>query len=159
MLQVRQGIEQGPGIRVTRLRQDFACLSDLHQVTVVHDAHPIREFRYQRQIMAYEQQSQAMCLFQSSEKLEELGLDGWIERAGRLVRDKQSRVVTDRQGETDALAHSTGELGWVPALVAFCDSDFGQKLPCPHAGASPGNSAMSPQGFDQMGFNRKDWIQ
>jgi hypothetical protein len=87
--------------------QDFTRLSDLHQMAVIHNAHTIREFRHQREIMAYEQQSQAMTLFQSSEKLEELGLNGWVERAGGFVRYEQPRAVTDRQGKTDALAHST----------------------------------------------------
>jgi hypothetical protein len=108
--------------------------------------------------MAYEQQSQVMSLLQSSKKVEDLGLDGWIERAGRFVRDKQTRIVTDRQRKTDALAHSTREFGWVAAGVELCDSDFCQKLARLAAGARPGNGAMGTQGFDQVVFYGKDGI-
>ena len=44
------------------------------------------------------------------EKLEDLRLDGDIQRGGRLVGDEQVRLVGERHGDHHALALAAGEL-------------------------------------------------
>ncbi len=55
----------------------------------------------------------------ADEKVEDLRLDGDVERGRRLVGDEQLRIAGDRHGDHDALVHAAGELvreGGEPAL-------------------------------------------
>jgi hypothetical protein len=45
-----------------------------------------------------------------AQQVEDLGLDGDVERGGGLVGDEQARVAGERHGDHDALAHAAGEL-------------------------------------------------
>ena len=62
--------------------------------------------------------------------LEDLRLDGHVQRGGRLVRDDQVRVVGDRDRDHRALAHAAGELVRERrrALLRVGDADELQQL-------------------------------
>ena len=48
--------------------------------------------------------------FELQHQLEDLGLDGDVERRGGLVGDQQPWVAAERHGNHHALAHAAGEL-------------------------------------------------
>ena len=48
--------------------------------------------------------------FSSRSKIENLRLQGDVERGGRLVGDQQIGIAGERHRDHDALAHSTGQL-------------------------------------------------
>ena len=63
-------------------------------------------------------------------QLEDLRLDGDVERRGRLVGDQQVRLVGERHGDHDALALPAGELmrvGVEPPLRVV-EADLAQQL-------------------------------
>ena len=47
---------------------------------------------------------------QLAEQVEDLRLDGDVERRGRLVGDQELGIAGERHGDHDALAHAAGEL-------------------------------------------------
>ncbi len=50
---------------------------------------------------------------QIGDQVENLPLNGDVERSCRLVRDKQIRLTGERHGDGDALALTAGKLVWV----------------------------------------------
>ena len=51
----------------------------------------------------------AEALLEIGNEREHLGLDGHVERRGRLIRDQEFRFAGQRHGDDRALAHATGQ--------------------------------------------------
>ena len=64
------------------------------------------------------------------QQIEDLRLDGDVERGGRLVGDQQFRLAGQRDRDRDALAHAAGELVRIlrQALLRRGDADRGKQL-------------------------------
>ena len=60
------------------------------------------------EIVRDEQDAHADLLLQAAQEIQNLGLDGDVERRGRLVGDEQRGVARQRQRDHDALAHAAG---------------------------------------------------
>ena len=73
---------------------------------------------------------------------EDLRLDRHVERRGRLVGEKDFRIVGDRDGDHDPLAHAAGELVrvLVEAVVGLGNADEAEELD----GAAPRLRAARP---------------
>ena len=60
-------------------------------------------------------------LLELADELEDLGLNGDVERRGRLVGDQQLRLAGERHGDHHALAHAArecmGKLAQTPARI------------------------------------------
>jgi hypothetical protein len=65
--------------------------------------------------MADEKDCQSVPPVHLAQQVQDLGLEGGIERACRFVGDQQLRLVADRQRNPDALAHAARELERVAA--------------------------------------------
>ena len=91
---------------------DGAVLDD---PAVGHDTHPIRDLAHDREIMGDQQHGHAEALLQVLEQLQDLRLDGDIERGGRFVGDQQVGLVGERHGDHHALALAAGQLMGVGA--------------------------------------------
>jgi hypothetical protein len=50
------------------------------------------------------------ALLEVGHEIEDLRLDGDVERGGRLVRDKEFRSTGERNGDHHALTHAAGKL-------------------------------------------------
>ena len=95
----------------------------------------------------------AEARLQLAQQLEDLRLDGDVERGRRLVGDQQLGVAGERHGDHHALAHAAGELVRVvvDAPLGVRDVHELQHLdglrerrargPAPRAGAAPRRSA------------------
>ena len=68
--------------------------------------------------------------FEALDQVEDLRLDGHVERGGRLVGDQQLGVAGEGHGDHHALAHTAGELVRVvvDALLGGRDADQLQQL-------------------------------
>jgi hypothetical protein len=73
---------------------------------------------------------------QRAHQLQDLGLDGDVQRGGRFVGDQQLRLAGQRHGDHHALAHAAGQLVrvFVEALLGRRDAHLPQHLD----GAFPG---------------------
>jgi hypothetical protein len=86
---------------------DARLLDDLPGV---HDRQPVRGLGDDAEIVRDQQHGHAGLLLQSLQQPQHLGLDGHVERRGRLVRDQQLRVTGQGHGDHDPLLHAAGEL-------------------------------------------------
>ena len=89
---------------------------------------------------------------QLAHQIEDLRLQGDVERRGRLVRDQQARVAGQRHRDHHALAHAAGKLVrvFVDPLVRRGDVDAPQQLDRALARLPPGAAAMAQDGFDDL---------
>ena len=55
-------------------------------------------------------------------EFQNLRLDGYIQRSGRLIRDQKLRTAGQRNRNDNTLLHSAGELMWVIVSAGFRDT-------------------------------------
>ena len=60
--------------------------ADLHDVTCVHDGHPVGDVGHHAQIVGDEDDGQVVLDLHLLEQLQDLGLNGHIQCGGRLIR-------------------------------------------------------------------------
>ena len=82
---LRLGCKQHARIGVLRGREHVPDAPGLYQSTVLHDADTIGKAPNNREIVRDEQERETARAFEVGQKLEDLRLDGDIERRGRLV--------------------------------------------------------------------------
>ena len=86
---------------------DAAGLDDL---AVLHHADPVGIAADDLQIMGDQQQRQPALGPQPRQQLQDLRLDGDVQRGGRFVGDQQRGIVGQRHRDHDALPLAAGEL-------------------------------------------------
>ena len=84
--------------------------ADLHDVTCVHDGHPVGDVGHHAQIVGDEDDGQVVLDLHLLEQLQDLGLNGHIQCGGGLVADQDLRVAGHRNGNDDTLAHTARKL-------------------------------------------------
>ena len=82
-------------------------------MTGVHDDHAGGDAGDDAEIMGDEDQPHGEFPLQAGEKVQNLRLNGDVERRGRLVGQDQRRLAHQRHGDHDALAQAARELMWV----------------------------------------------
>ena len=79
----------------------------------------------------------AELALQVEDQVEDLRLDGDVERGGRLVGDQHLRIAGERHGDHRALAHAAGELmrifAWRAAPARECRRAAASRSPCARA--------------------------
>ena len=113
--QLRHALHQLGGVGVLRLFDDLLRRSQFHQLTGVHDRHPVAELGDDAEIMRDEDDRETPLPAQIVDQRQDLRLHGHVQRCGRLVGDDHVGVVAQRHGDADALAHAAGKLVWVTA--------------------------------------------
>src|ERR1700730_18147509 len=96
----------GPAVEIAGGRH----LDDLAQV---HDDDPVRDVLDHREVVRDEEGGQAALLLQPFEQVDDLGLDGDVERADRLVADDEAGIDGQGAGYAHALPLAPRELVWV----------------------------------------------
>ena len=86
------------------------------------------------------------------EDLQDLGLDGDVERSGGLVGDDDARVVGHGNSDDDALAHAAGEFVWegLHALFRLRDADELEQANGLFLRFLRGDIAVGLDGFDEL---------
>ena len=102
----------------------------LDDVAGVHDDDLVAGLGDDAEIVRDEQQRHAELASQPRQQLEDLRLDGDVERGGRLVGDEQRRAAGERHGDHHALAHAAGHLVRivVDAPLGIGDADQPEEL-------------------------------
>ncbi len=96
----------------------------------VHHVHPARALGDDAEVVGDEQDRHPEALLEIGEQRQDLGLDGDVERGGRLVGDQQAWTVDQRHRDEHPLAHPAGELVGiaVSALLGVGNADQLQHL-------------------------------
>ena len=76
----------------------------------IHHDHAAAGLGHDAEIVRDQDHGGAGALLQLQHQVEDLRLDGDVERGGRLVGDQQGRIAGERRGDHHALAHAAGEL-------------------------------------------------
>ena len=71
------------------------------------------------EIVGDEHDGHAETLLQRAQQIEDLRLDGHVERRRRLVGDQEIRLVGERHGDHDALALAAGHFMRIAVDAAF----------------------------------------
>ena len=102
--------QQAAGIRVLRVCEQFPRGAKLHDMTAVHHRDAVADLRGHAQVVRHKHHGHAVFVLQLPQQLQDLSLDGHIQRRGRFIRQQQLGIGGQRDGDDHALAHSAGEL-------------------------------------------------
>ncbi len=89
----RHRVEQPPGIRMLRLREDLGRRPVLHHVAGVHHHDRVRGLRDDAEVVRDEDHADLELALDLLDQLEDLRLHRHVERGRRLVADEDGRVV------------------------------------------------------------------
>ena len=94
---------------MARRGENIGGRSPLHDPSTVENHHLIGEIGDHPEIMGDHQHSHAQFRLQVLYQLENLCLNGDVERRGRLIGDQQSRPADQRHGDHGALPQAPGQ--------------------------------------------------
>ena len=129
------GGQEFAGVGVLRSKEEVAggCLLD--DTAVLHNSDAVGYLADDGKVVRDEEHGKAVLLAQASKEIEDLGLYGYVEGGGWLVRNEKPGTVHDRHGDEDALSLATGELVRVVLVAVFAFE-----------------KANLPHGFEDLGF-------
>ena len=76
----------------------------------IHNYHIIRHFCHHSQVMGDQHNRSIDLILQIPKQVQDLGLDGNIQRSRRLIRNHQLGITSQRHGNYHTLTHSAGKL-------------------------------------------------
>ena len=103
---MRHGAEQPHGVGVLWLAKQCRHWRLLHDAPGVHHGHLVGHLGHHAKVVRDQQHRRAAVLLQALHQLQNLGLDGDIQRRGGFVGNQQPGRVGQRHGDHDALAHA-----------------------------------------------------
>ena len=115
---------------MARLVEDLVGGAVLHDVAGVHDGDLFAHGSHDAQVVGDHDDAHAQLLAQLLHQLQDLRLDGHVQRGGGLVCDQQLGLTGQGDGDHHALAHTAGQLvgAVLQALFRLVDADQLQQL-------------------------------
>lgn len=120
---MRNGCEKRLGVFAGRGVEYFFGVAIFDDFTFVHDGYVIRHVVNNGEVVGNEDHGEFHFSDELLEEIEDLGLDGDIQRGDGLVCDDEVWFRGECAGDGDSLALSAGELMWVLAAEAGIQSD------------------------------------
>ena len=107
------------------------------------------------EVVGDEQHRHALGLLHLGEQVEDAGLDGDVERGGRLVGDQDVGAVGQRHGDHHPLALAAGELVRVgaEAILGVADADAGQQVEDAGAGGGAGQALVQREALGDLALD------
>ena len=109
----RDGAEQLLGVGVLGVGEDCGDRAGFDDLAVAHDGNAAGYLADDGEVVAGEEHGQLALALEGFEQVENLGLNGDVERSGRLVGEQQIWLVDEGHGDQNALALAAGELVWI----------------------------------------------
>ena len=106
----RHGGEQRLGVGVQRVGVDVVARRDLDDLAEVHHRDAVGDVPHDGEVVRDEQVSEAELALQVLEQIDDLRLDGHIERGDGLVADDEGGVDGEGASDADALPLAAAEL-------------------------------------------------
>ena len=143
------------------MRNSSADRRFLHFAAGIHHQHAFGDLRHHPQIVGDENDGGAHPLLELAHQIEDLRLNGHIERGGRLVGDQELRVAGERHGDHHPLPHAAGELMriFAHAPLRLGDADQSQHLHRTSLRRLSAKTLMQPQRFADLAADREDRIE
>ena len=95
---------------MNRIAVQLRTLCQLHHMAQIHNADSRTDMLYDGQIVGDKKISEFSCLLQFLQHIDDLCLDGNIQRRYRFVADDEARIYRQRPGDADTLSLSAGKL-------------------------------------------------
>ncbi|MNX03064.1 hypothetical protein D3C86_326320 [compost metagenome] len=108
--QLRHGRQQRLRVAVLGRGKDLFGRAFLDLVAAVHDQHAVGHFGDHAHVVGDEHHAHVHFVLELADQLQDLRLDGHVQRGGGLIGDQQRRFAGQRHGDHDALAHAAGQL-------------------------------------------------
>ena len=102
--------EQADGVGVLRIGKQALRIAALDHLPGVHHHDLVGQLGDHAEVVGDEDDRGAELRAQGAHQLEDLRLDGDVERGGRLVGDQQLRIAGERHGDHHPLAHPAAQL-------------------------------------------------
>ena len=130
-------------------------------LTRVHHGHAVAQVRDDTEIVGHEQHRHAELLLQRPQQVQDLCLDGHVERRRGLVGDEQLRSVGQRDRDHHPLAESARKLVRVLAQPGFGrgNADEVEQLDGALARISARHVVVKSLGLDEEAADRKSGIE
>ena len=120
----------------------------LHDPAQVHDHDPVTDVAHHRQIVSDEDQRQTEFRLKIHEQVDDLRLDGDVQRAHRFIADDDPRLEHKGPRDADALALAPGELVGIAIQLAAAESHSPEDIGDPPPDRrSVEFRKVGPQGF------------
>ena len=150
--ELRHRAEQPLRVGVARGAVELGHRRLLHLAARVHHHHPLGHLGDDAEIVRDQDDGGADLGLQVLHQVEDLRLDGDVERRGRLVGDQQLGPAGQRDGDHHALAHAAGELVGilVEAALGLGDADQLQHLHGPVVGLAAADALVQPQRLAEL---------
>ena len=140
---------------------DLVRGADLDDVACIHDGHPVGDVGHDTEVVGDENDGQVVFDLHLLEQLQDLRLDGHVQRGGGLIADQDLRVAGHRNGDDDALAHTARELVRVlaEADLRVGDADIPQVFQRLLFGGFAAQTLMQLHGFHDLVADGLQWVQ
>ncbi len=161
MVGIGQGLDQAERVGMQRAREQQVRRRPLHDAAGIHHDDVVRDLGHHRQVVADELDRHADAHLQFQHEIEDLRLDGHVERGGGLVGNQQLRLAGEGHRDHRALAHPARELVRIgPRPVARrVDADRLQQADRLLLRRAPGDAAMQHEHFGDLPADRHDRVQ
>ena len=97
-----------------------------YDLTRVHDGDIVRDFRHNAKVVGNQNDGHVVLALEIDQEVQNLRLNGDVERGGWFVGDQKIGLVCERHGNHDALTLTARE------LVRICIKAFGGSLKAHH---------------------------
>ena len=104
------GFQQALGIGMAGVPEQLKGLGLLHDLAGIHNVDNIAHLRHNAHVMGNHQNGGAVVIPELFHELQNLRLNGNVQRGGRLVGDQQLRLTYHGHTDHDALTKSAGKL-------------------------------------------------
>src|SRR5690606_9840801 len=131
----------------------------LHHPAQVHDGHAIGDMAHYAQVVADEHVSEVEVATQVHEKVENLGLDGDIQRGDGLVANEHGGLERQRARHPDSLTLPTRELMWVALAIARIQPHLFQQPAHVLVSFGAAHQAMDERGLANDVPHSHAWVQ
>ena len=109
-VEARDRAQQADRVGVLGIGKQVGHIGALDDLAGVHHQHLVGDLGDHAEIVGDDQDRHAEPALQVAQEVENLGLDGDVERGRRLVGDQQRRLARQRHGDHDALAHAARQV-------------------------------------------------
>ena len=155
------GRQQFAGIGMLRVGKDRLGRAGLDDFAILHHADLVSDAANDAQVVGDEQQPHVLGALKFGQKVQDLRLDGDIERRCGFVRDQDVRLVGQRHGDHHPLPLPARKLVGIGAKPGFrvADTGPGQQLKDTAAGRVADQPLMQRQRFRQLPFDRVQRVE
>ena len=150
-------VQQRPRVRMLGLVEDGRHLALLHHGAQVHHDHLVRQLGDDPHVVGDEDHRHAVGVVQPAQQIQHLGLNGDVDRRGRLVGHQQARAAGQRHGDQHALPHAARQLEdvGIDQGARRGDADLGQQVRATVAAGLPGEiGVVQAERLDDLAADR-----